>query len=305
VLFAFRPRQVIPIRRTKPDREAAIAAPIRERIARLRRRRPRGAAVMIRKILVLGIFLAASLGQAARAADLDEMPPPVNVPQDDVSSLFGTGWYIRGDIGYSVPQGPSGTYANTPLTQVSWANSATVGAGVGMKINNWFRADLTGDYLFQRDVHYFGTDPASNQLFRNSTELGGYNVLANAYFDIGTWSGVTPYIGAGAGYAFLRNSQIKSVPIVQNPGGGFGPLIDPNTGGAIVNYSGGGSRGSFAWALMAGASVDLGLGLKFDLGYRYYNVTDGALAGGATGTTKLKSLGVNQFRFGLRYSFDQ
>jgi opacity protein-like surface antigen len=297
---------VIPIRRTKSDREVPIGAPIQGGSRAGDGADPRGAAAMIRKILVLGTLLAASLGQAARAADLD-VPPPVNVPQDDMSSLFGSGWYIRGDIGYSVPQGPSGSFDNVPLTQVSWANSATAGIGVGYKITNWFRADVTGDYLFQRDVHYFGTDPRSNNgLFRNSTELGGYTVLANGYFDIGTWSGVTPYVGAGAGYAFWRNGNIKNVPIAQTPGVGFMPYFDPTTGSPIVRYRIGGSRGSFAWALMAGASVDLGLGLKFDLGYRYLNIADGDLvANGATVATKLKSLGVNQFRIGLRYAFDQ
>jgi opacity protein-like surface antigen len=259
---------------------------------------------MIRKILVLGTFLAAACGQAAQAADLD-VPAPINPPQDETSSFFGSGWYIRGDIGYSVPTGPSGSFANLPLRQVSWATSATAGIGVGYKITNWIRADMTGDYLFQRDVHFFGSDPVTGQFFRNSTGLGGYTVLANGYFDVGTWSSVTPYVGAGVGYAFFRNTEIENVPMAQTTTGSFVPVTNPVTGQTIVNRLPGGSRGSFAWALMAGASVDLAPGLKFDLGYRYLNIADGALASTATGATKLKSLGMSQFRVGLRYAFDQ
>jgi len=254
--------------------------------------------------LLLGCLASLACGEGARAADLD-VPPPVNLPQDEVSSFFGSGWYIRGDIGYSVPTGPSGSFNNLPLRQVSWASAATAGIGVGYKITNWFRADLTGDYLFQRDIHFFGTDPTTGHFFRNSAELGGYSLMANGYFDIGTWSNITPYIGAGVGYAWFQNSKIKNVPMVQTAAGGFTPATDPFTGAIIVNQFNGGTRGSFAWALMAGASYDLGQGLQFDVGYRYMNIADGALGGANVFTTKLKNLGMNQFRVGFRYAFDQ
>jgi opacity protein-like surface antigen len=66
------------------------------------------------------------------------------------------------------------------------------------------------------------------------------------------------------------------------------------------------TTGGFAWALMAGASVDVAPSLKVDIGYRYLNIADARMATDNFGVApKLKSLGAHQIRIGVRYMFDE
>ncbi len=90
-------------------------------------------------------------------------------------------------------------------------------------------------------------------------------VLANAYFDdLGTWYGITPFIGGGVGYAFNHvssystNQQFTSPTYAYdytNAGCGcipYAPVYDPN-GNAVYNTNSGSkfykdkTTGSFAW----------------------------------------------------------
>jgi opacity protein-like surface antigen len=258
---------------------------------------------MIRPVHVATIFMMSCVG-IAHAADLSPTPEPVNVPQDNMS-LFGSGWYIRGDFGYSVWQGPSGTYNGTPFNRLSVADFPTLGAGIGYKITNWFRADFTADYQFSGSVHASYFDPAGN-LFTDRTRLGGWTLLTNGYVDLGTWSGVTPYVGGGIGYAFTEVSKIINQEFIPQVGGNFVAVTDPTTGLPVFNAFPTRTTGGFAWALMAGASVNVAPSLKIDFGYRYLNVADAQLAPDNVGVApKLKSLGSHQFRVGVRYMFDE
>ncbi|MBV9566707.1 MAG: hypothetical protein JO172_01080, partial [Hyphomicrobiales bacterium] len=82
---------------------------------------------MIRKLLAFFLLLGGPVAGGAFAADLDTVPAPLVVPRTDFTTYLGTGWYIRGDIGYSRPQGPSGTYNGAPFDHLSVAGSAVLG----------------------------------------------------------------------------------------------------------------------------------------------------------------------------------
>jgi opacity protein-like surface antigen len=266
---------------------------------------PPGAALMIRRILVLAICLAALHGQAAEAADLDTVPAPLNEAPNETMSFFGSGWYIRGDIGYARPQGPSGSYSGVKFDHLSVGDSAMLGGGVGYKISNWFRADVTADYMFSGLVHATYTVP-NCCLFTDRTRLGGWVVLANGYVDLGTWSGITPYVGGGVGYAYTEVSKIVNQEFLPTGGGSFAAVTDPTTGLAIINPYPAHTTGGFAWALEAGAALDVAPSVKLDFGYRYLNIADARMATDNLGVApKLKSLGSHQFRIGVRYMFDQ
>ena len=78
------------------------------------------------------------------------------------------------------------------------------GLGVGYKFNDWFRADVTGEYRGKANFH--GSD---NVAFTGGQGVDNYSgsksewlFLANAYVDLGTWSCFTPYIGAGVGGSY-------------------------------------------------------------------------------------------------------
>lgn len=80
-------------------------------------------------------------------------------------------------------------------------------------------------------------------------------VLANGYFDLGTWYNLTPYVGAGVG---VSNNRISGLTDVGN-NGGFGI--------AAAN-----SKWSPAYALMAGVAYSVTPNLKLELGYRYLDM---------------------------------
>src|SRR3954447_3632443 len=93
---------------------------------------------------------ATLLSSAAFAADMAIAPPPPMYAPPPVVEDFG-GWYLRGDIGFSnqrVQRLNNALDVNNITSQQNLAfNTAGIfGLGVGYRVNNWFRADLTGEY---------------------------------------------------------------------------------------------------------------------------------------------------------------
>lgn len=108
---------------------------------------------------ILAVATAALLASsAAYAADVYQPEPqPVYVDAPEVAVSEASGWYLRGDLGYSFNklrgarffQGGNATDAN--FTTASIKDSFWLGGGVGYQINNYLRSDLTFDYLFDAD----------------------------------------------------------------------------------------------------------------------------------------------------------
>ena len=120
--------------------------------------------------------------------------------------------------------------------------------------------------------------------------------LANAYLDMGTWYGITPYVGAGVGMASYNVSNLTDTS-----------LSNQNAWGVAPDKSG----ANFAWALMAGMSWNVAPNLKLDIGYRYANM--GSLTTGVIGCTDSTTchyetqhfnLASNDIRVGLRWMVD-
>ena len=94
---------------------------------------------------------------------------------------------------------------------MGWDSSTFFGLGIGYKVNDWFRADLTGEYRGKANFH--GSD---NVTFNGGQGVDNYTgsksewvFMANAYVDLGTWWCVTPYIGAGIGGANIKISGFR------------------------------------------------------------------------------------------------
>ena len=219
-------------------------------------------------------FIAAGaatlLSQAAFAADMAIAPPPAYAPA--VVEDFG-GWYLRGDIGFSNQRVDRLNNAldvnNTSSVQRLNFNSAGIfGLGVGYKVNNWFRADVTGEY--RGNSNFFGTD--------RITYVGGVGtdtyhatknewvVLANAYVDLGTWWCITPFIGAGVGGARVAINGFTDQSIALN--GGVGPALPGLAFGDNV------SKWNFAWAAHAGLAYKVNSNFTIELAYRYISLGD-------------------------------
>src|SRR5690349_18962262 len=93
---------------------------------------------------------ATLISSAAYAADMAIAPPPPMYAPPPVVEDFG-GWYLRGDIGFSNQRVDRLNNAldagNTSSVQNNNFNTAGIfGLGVGYKLNNWFRGDITGEW---------------------------------------------------------------------------------------------------------------------------------------------------------------
>ncbi len=115
------------------------------------------------------IGLAAMAG-VTTAADLDS-------PVEEIT--YG-GWYVRGDLGVAFSDADG-----EPRTEDAFA----VGVGLGYRINELFRADVTFDTALDYD---FGPALGSN--------VDAYSLTGNLYFDLPITLIFQPYVGGGVGW---------------------------------------------------------------------------------------------------------
>lgn len=249
------------------------------------------------KILALAGAMAIGAMGLAHAADMPLPPPPPLAPSYEPSSEY-SGWYLRGDLGVAFASESKFESIATPAVEFthdyhSIGQAAIFGLGVGYQFNSWFRADVTGEY--RTNMKYRATDSygcgAGRCLDLYTGKLQQSVFLANGYFDLGTWYNVTPYLGVGLGTAYNE----------------FGSVQDYNPSVVGHGSSAATSKWGFAWALMAGAAMNLTPNLKFDVGYRYLNLGDYSAVvncdcGSSTQEHKFK-LASHDVRMGLRYMF--
>lgn len=227
-------------------------------------------------------------------------PPPV----ED----FG-GWYLRGDIGFSnqrVERLNNVLDAGlTSSTQNNNFNTAGIfGLGVGYKVNNWFRADVTGEY--RGNSQFFGTDrityPGGVGVDTYHATKNEWVVLANAYVDLGTWWCITPFVGAGIGGARVAINGFTDQGIANNgigaqPGLAFGDNV---------------SKWNMAWAVHAGLAYKVTPNFTVELAYRYLDMGDGLTGDLRTfdGTnnvnnpTTFKNITSHDLKLGVRWNLE-
>jgi opacity protein-like surface antigen len=223
-------------------------------------------------------FLAAQ-ATAAAAADYVPPPPPPVVQPLPVIGL--NGWYLRGDVGYAWGRidGADAAPGFPSPSDSALGNAVTGGLGVGYKWS-WLRTDVTFDYLAPMD--YSGSAVSSGDV---TAKISAASALFNGYIDLGTWYCITPYIGAGAGAAYVSTTDYAST------------VAPPFTGGDHHQWN-------FAWAAMAGLDYAVTPQLKVDVGYRYLNVGDTQTESDSFGQTTFKNVAAHEVRVGLRWSFD-
>ncbi len=242
------------------------------------------------KALLLASAVAFGATGVSNAADLLPPAPPVEGPAPVVEGDF-SGWYIRGDVGIGIDRSVKLRNVPDPMTQgavgfvptdyqilpAMVSGAPFVGFGWGYKFNNWFRADVTGEYrtsTFSSQDQLTWNDGVAapntaNYVLRNfyRGNLSTMVLLANGYFDLGTWHGFTPFVGAGVGVARSRISGLTDNGYQNLYAGPGSPASSVTSGNYRVS-----NTTSLAWALMAGFSYDVNARLKLELGYRYLNV---------------------------------
>jgi opacity protein-like surface antigen len=261
---------------------------------------------------------ASLLSSAAFAADLPAPPPYAPPPVEDMG-----GWYLRGDIGMSNQSVKSMKlsdptyYQNlTSYNQTTNFDAApTYQIGVGYQFNNWFRADITGQY--RGSANFKGTDlisfpigggPIANGVDNYSASKSEWLFLANAYADLGTWWCVTPFIGAGVGAARVTISNFTDTGFNNDQGPGVfvgGPPV------ASVASAGSASQWNFAWALHAGLGYRISPNATLELAYSYVNLGDGVTGvastfdGSSAGHVfKFSNITSQDVTLGIRWNFD-
>jgi opacity protein-like surface antigen len=278
----------------------------------------------VKLVAAVGIVTLCSV-----AANAAELPPLPEAPALPVPESAGN-WYVRGDIGGANYATSRWTQALTGLapgdqsvsgfTSKSIRPSAFAGAGIGYELHPWIRADIAVEYrassglrgAFQERVF----NPSPPLAFLGQSEFAGSlqttAVMANAYGDLGTWYGFTPYLGAGIGFARHDLSGVTGSGFAAT-GPDFTSGNAPNGASMPVafNTAAEKSKTNLAWSLMAGLSYSISPKLKLDLGYRHLDLGDipsGSITcfcrESSTGF-KARNVASNEIRLGVRWLFGE
>ena len=270
---------------------------------------------MHRKSLAVAAAMATMIALPANAADIP-IHIPLPAPPPPPVEVFAGGWYLRGDIGVSSQASkhpewdiPVPAQDRVDFLQSGFDGGGFVGAGVGYRFNSWLRADVTGEYRAPTRYHGLeryttGGGPVStNEFHARKTEAVG---LVNAYLDLGTWWGVTPFVGAGIGIAHVRMSDFRDLAVGELLDGDGNRIGTEN----VVAAATAGTRTNLAWALYAGLGYEVNERLSLELGYRYLNMGKGRtgpttdLIRGSTRGAKwtFANIHSHDLRFGMRWN---
>lgn len=264
-------------------------------------------------ILVAMLAFAAS---AARAADYAPPPQcydaaliasgrapygavPCYVPPPPVEEF--SGWYLRGDIGFSnqsvrsISNRNYANYSSVVNIDRSFDAAPLFGLGIGYNFNEWLRFDVTGEYRGRANFHGLdiGYNPGPNDDVYSGSK-SELTFLANAYVDLGTWYNFTPFVGAGVG---MSRNTISS-------------FVDTSASFSSTAYASAASKWSFAWALYAGVGYKVTKNLTLELAYRYIdlgNAESGNITnytGTVGGPYEFHHLTSHDLKLGLRFNFD-
>jgi opacity protein-like surface antigen len=305
-----------------------------------------------------GIVLASS---PTNAADLfGTAAPPMTMSGEGPMVEVGSNWYIRGDVGVSSDSAPSLSFSGIstaapgqgvlPLSSSFGGTHADFSAdiGLGYRFNNYFRGEATYEYRagpgggntntyicpYGLSVVQTGTAPNlvnAGYLYNTANTCDGTvglqqrdsTLLASAYVDLGTYWGITPYLGAGGG--LNANTTSGSVGYIETLGGGTygaglgsaanvphtwvnaaGVPISPQPSVGFVNQNWSRSfsttKYSVSWALMAGLGIQISPSATLDIGYRYLNAGDSTIVvTNQVGSVVKLPTASQEIRVGIRY----
>lgn len=269
--------------------------------------------------LILGATALVVPFASAQAADYTP-PPVVEAPDPVVPSIsIGGNWYLRGDVGVSVI-GKSAALSHATVTAAGgrfikedFGAAGMIGVGVGYRFNKWMRFDGTiefrgshsinaiDEYSFNCGALTSGSCSGGGTITRNNfwnANISSTVLMANAYADLGTYYGLTPFIGGGIGASYNFMSGVRDHDPSDLGGAGFGPDK---------------GKWNFAWALSAGLGYEINERLTLEASYRYMHLGS-AESGRMTclpartcngNRLKVKNLRAHDMRLGMRWNFGE
>jgi hypothetical protein len=143
------------------------------------------------RTLALAMIASFAAISGVRSADL---PMPPLAPAMDYS-----GWYLRGDIGFSNQQVGSlfnenyGRFDSVTNIDRRFDAAPFFGLGIGYNVNSWLRFDVTGEYRSRANFH--------------GLDIG--------FTSVGTWWNFTPFIG-GASFSRIDPGKAKTGTMVND-----------------------------------------------------------------------------------------
>ncbi len=262
--------------------------------------------------LFIGVSQAMS-PTSANAADMLE-------GEGETLVEFGTGWYLRGDIGGAITEVTAETNAGGG-GEFDLGNPISFSVGAGYDAGDGFRyefglSQMTGLSFAGRNDVSCGSEqvglaivPVTGNCFTSlNGDVTASSASVSAYKDFAKIGSFTPYVGVGAGFAVLSSSNMRWLTVCDGASstdcglsGGVGPNIvaqgvyTPNTSFALQGNA------------MLGASYDISENMKLDFGYKYTYVGSSTLAT-ASGNAfdqedlELEALQNHELRVGIRYA---
>jgi opacity protein-like surface antigen len=293
------------------------------------------------KLFIAALAAVTMFVSGAHAADMDQMIPTI---QEDayVPVEVGSGWYLRGDIGYNL----SARHKTESYTlgvvdyDSNYRDALTYGAGFGYRFNEMIRFDaglerlMSSSFSSRRLVAPTGPCHGTGSLIdlaTGTTYLGPYDInncieqdkasysaivaMGNAYVDLGTYRGITPFLGAGLGLARISYTEeigsITCVPVASDVHfeacSAVGTIAQPapNTTYTEPGVVNSGKDWRVAYALSAGFAYDLSRNLKLDTTYKFSSIAGGkgGIPYGSTPGSNMSKDGfsLHQIKMGLRY----
>ncbi len=179
------------------------------------------------------------------------------------------------------------------VTGVSLGNAWLVGGGVGCGSGSrGIRGELMFDWHGNRDIEGNAGPGTARRRRRSAAQRQyHYTLMFNGYYDLGSYRGFVPYVGAGVG---LAHNAMGSVSFTGNP--------------ALTNAIQGDDRWSLAWSLMAGVGYQITDRMTLDFGYRYIDMgkaESGTIdtAGFTNPRVRIDDLAAHEFKVGIRFAF--
>lgn len=240
----------------------------------------------------IGLALAATVLAPLAPALAADYEPPVVVDQapEYTPVEVGSGWYLRGDVSYL----PERTYRKvdfgSPTVSLSEREQPFFGSlGFGYHFNDYFRMDGNIGFMPGNDVSIGVSNPGLST-GEASAKNSALTAMLNGYVDLGTYVGITPYIGGGVGLMQSKRSLNVS----------YDDLVDNAND---VTFSDSKRKYSFAYTLNAGFAYQISQNVVVDLGYQYLSSPDAEYAqlDSPSSYSIRKGIKNHQIKVGLRY----
>jgi len=163
-------------------------------------------------------------------------------------------FYLKGLVGYNF-----GHSAKAGDAKAKAKTSTKLGLGAGFEVAENLRTELMLNYLPSTEYKEKGAN--------SGIKLSVFNPMLNAHYDLGNYSGVTPFVSAGLGFSKVNSKAFKAkYSFAYMAGAGVGYEITQDViaevSYAYTNYGSAKVKGTNTKVKLHGNSVNLALRVK-------------------------------------------